>query len=136
MVKNKIKVLIFSGYGVDAVTQKMAKIMDKYQYPKNRVGEVCDFIEDTAKYFGEDISWEDICDFLEKNPNEIIRIEDNYYVHEPTMRMPCKIAIKEVNINRPWTIMEYDGAEYIKYLDFDIIDEEIHFCKYKKEEDK
>ena len=43
------------------------------------------------------------------------------------------IVLEEVDISRPWTILDYDGAEYIQYLDYDIIDAESNYCKLKKE---
>ena len=43
------------------------------------------------------------------------------------------IMLEEVDTSRPWTILDYDGAEYIQYLDFDVIDKESNYCKLKKE---
>lgn len=39
--------------------------------------------------------------------------------------------IKEIDINRPWTLSEYDGAEGIQYLDFKVIDATINYCRLK-----
>lgn len=136
MNKNIIKVLLFSGYGVDSVTNEMKTIMDKYDFPRNRIGEICNYVESKAKYMDyTKLSFNEISKFLEKNKEEIVLFDDSYYIYEPILRMPCKLSIKEVYINRPWTIMNYDGAEYIKYLDYNIIDKEIYYCSYKKEND-
>ena len=40
--------------------------------------------------------------------------------------------IAEIDTNRPWTICEYDGCEYIQYLDYDVINPEHNFCKFKE----
>ena len=40
--------------------------------------------------------------------------------------------IVEVDISRPWCIEEYDGAEYVHYLDnYDCISEDFNFYKLK-----
>ena len=43
------------------------------------------------------------------------------------------IMLVDVDISRPWTILDYDGAEYIQYLDFDVVDAESNYCELKKE---
>ena len=41
--------------------------------------------------------------------------------------------IKDVDILRPWTIQEYDGYEYIQYMDYKIIDEKLNYGKFKSD---
>ena len=41
------------------------------------------------------------------------------------------LAIVDVDITRPWTIDSYDGKEYIKYLDYDVVNEDINYCKWR-----
>ncbi|MBO5712035.1 MAG: hypothetical protein J6R47_04280 [Acholeplasmatales bacterium] len=43
------------------------------------------------------------------------------------------IMLVDVDTSRPWTILEYDGSEYIQYLDFNVVDAESNYCKLKKE---
>lgn len=42
------------------------------------------------------------------------------------------ISIVDVDISRPWTICKYDGAEYIQYLDYQVVFSEIGFCRLPK----
>ena len=39
------------------------------------------------------------------------------------------ISIVEVDPRRKWTILKYDGAEYIQYLDYKIINECSGYCE-------
>jgi hypothetical protein len=41
------------------------------------------------------------------------------------------VTIIDVDVTRPWTIATYDGAEYIQYLDYVVVNEDINYCKYK-----
>lgn len=54
-------------------------------------------------------------------PNRCFRVGNNV------------IMLVDVDTSRPWTILDYDGAEYIQYLDFDVVDVESNYCKLKKE---
>ena len=42
------------------------------------------------------------------------------------------LNIVDVDTSRPWCIEKYDGAEYVQYLDYDIIDKKINFCELPK----
>jgi hypothetical protein len=39
------------------------------------------------------------------------------------------LKIDTVDISKPWTIREYDGAEGIEYFTYEIIDEELNYCR-------
>lgn len=41
------------------------------------------------------------------------------------------LIIEEVDTSRPWFIDEYDGAENIQYIDYDIVIPELNYCKFK-----
>lgn len=71
-----------------------------------------------------DTIWEKGRKFYKDRNNEFV------YVYE---KSKSTAQLVEVDINRPWTIEEYDGAEYIEYLDYDVIDETYNFCKKKGE---
>ena len=40
--------------------------------------------------------------------------------------------IVEVDTTRPWRITDYDGLEYVQYLDYIVIDEELNYCELKR----
>lgn len=53
--------------------------------------------------------------------------KDGYiYVYEEAK---SSAEIVEVDTSRPWTIEEYDGAEYIEYLDFDVVEPSYNYCE-------
>ena len=39
--------------------------------------------------------------------------------------------IVEVDTTRPWRITDYDGLEYVQYLDYVVIDKELNYCELK-----
>ncbi|MDD4779108.1 MAG: hypothetical protein PHT02_00695 [Tissierellia bacterium] len=39
------------------------------------------------------------------------------------------LLINKVDISKPWTIRDYDGAEGIKYLTYKIINKELNYCE-------
>lgn len=41
------------------------------------------------------------------------------------------VRVVEVDIKRPWLIDEYDGAESIQYIDYEVVDPKINLCKFK-----
>ena len=52
------------------------------------------------------------------------------YVYE-LMISTCELV--NVDIDRLWTIDEYDGSEGITYLDYDVIDDKLNYCEMKGE---
>ena len=40
------------------------------------------------------------------------------------------LKVIEVDTSIPWTIQEYDGAEYIKTLEYEVIDEELNYIRF------
>ena len=41
------------------------------------------------------------------------------------------VCIKEVDTSDYWTIEDYDNAEYIRYLKFEVINEDINYVRWK-----
>lgn len=41
------------------------------------------------------------------------------------------VRVVEVDTSRPWTIDDYDGAESILYLDYEVIDKNLNFVRLK-----
>lgn len=42
------------------------------------------------------------------------------------------ISVVDVDISRKWTIEKYDGAEYIQYLDYRVVNEAMGYCELPK----
>ena len=81
-----------------------------------------------------DIKWrtERVPKYLFNHPE--LGCTQQYHLPDICFRVENNIIILvDVDTSRPWTILDYDGAEYIQYLDFDIIDTEINYCELKKE---
>lgn len=132
-----MKVLLFSGHEAEYPTEEMKKIMDKSEFPYNRIGEIVDYIEENS---------EEIVDYsaysllnTKKNIGKI-RLSSNIYACCTKKKESelfgsnypiTTLAIVDVDITRPWTIDSYDGKEYIKYLDYDVVNEDINYCKWR-----
>lgn len=131
-----MKVLLFTGYSGYAATPQMRKILEKYDDIYSRIGEIVDYVEnnhvvyDVSQYFEAEKE-------LKNNKELIIKFEDNkkhdnyqkYAVYNNIKYSNLStFSIVEVDTNRPWTIGEYDGAEYIEYLDKNkLVDKELNY---------
>lgn len=104
-----LKVLIFPSYGNNKTSIELEDLMNKYPFPENRYNsEIIDFIEKTYPS-------------IEYYPS---LYTTNYQIDNKL------ISITEVDDNRPWKIEDYDGSEYIQYLDYNIIDKKSNYCDY------
>ena len=103
-----LKVLTFPSYG-NKTPIELEDLMNKYTFPENRYNsKIIDFIEKTYTPIG-------------------------YYKSSHTTNYQIDnvlISIQEVDNSRPWKIENYDGSEYIQYLDYKIIDENSNYCDY------
>ena len=75
----------------------------------------------------------------QRNGPYVIMECDNRYCESGTKmyrfydsRQTLMVTITEVDTSRPWTICEYDSSEYIQYLDYDVINEKVNYCKFKE----
>jgi len=130
-----MKILLFTGYGGYAATPQMKKILNKYKGIRSRVGEIVDYVENNhilyhSSYFIEAEKE------LKNNRELIVKFEDiqryenrqSYSVYDANLYGLSSFSIEEVDTTRPWTIEEYDGAEYIEYLDeHKLVDEELNY---------
>lgn len=127
-----MKVLLFTSYGGNGTTKDMRWLLKKYPFPKNRVGEIINYIENNAI----SLTKENIEDYLKTNKNHIGKLTENnniyYYIYDEEINCLKSISIEDVDNNRPWKISEYDGSEYIQYLDYEIIDKELNYAKLKE----
>lgn len=137
MNKTKVKVLIFSGYGADVCTPKMQEIMEKYEGVESRVGEIIDYVENVAVPFDSFEDAGEVESNLRANIETIVSAENNkglistkYYLWDNELHSIKSFTIEEVDITRPWTIKDYDGSEYIRYLDErELVNEKLNYYK-------
>ena len=105
-----MKVLLFRNYGSHDFDKELKRKLAQSKFPKNRVGKIIKYLEE---------------------PGEVLLRYDNGYWIKAYDEV---YFIAEVDTSRPWTILEYDGAEYIQYLDYDIIDKDMNYCTLPKGE--
>ena len=70
----------------------------------------------------------DIVDYIEEQGDLISTFLDGTRIYKLD---GCIFSINDVDISRPWRITDYDGAEYIQYLDYDVVNKEINYCELK-----
>lgn len=133
-----MKVLLFTGHDCGCGTPKMKEIMKKYTGIRCRVREVIEYIENNSLMFFcfDDESMKTAKEKMDSD-NEIIITSKNCqgkYYYKTDYSYITSFSIVDVDTTRPWTIEEYDCAEYIKYLDENkLVDEELNYwekCNY------
>jgi len=122
-----MKVVIFDSHGDSIFPYQLALLIQDIPFPENRTGKIIEILETIPKH--------DECDDLSSKlkqlkAGELLRRDNTFYFVNYGKRN-C-FSIVEVDINRKWTISEYDGAEYIEYLDnYILVSEEINYY-YKR----
>lgn len=128
-----MKILLFTGYGGHAATPQMRKILNKYDGIRGRIGEIIDYVENnhTVYHSSHEVEKE-----FKNNKELIVKFENvqksnnrqRYLVWNENFHKWDSFSIVDVDTARPWTIGEYDGSEYIEYLDENkLVDEELNY---------
>lgn len=132
-----MKVLLFTGHGNCIGTPKMKEIIKKHIGIRCRVGEIIEYVENNRVLFFDNCKNSmDIAKAKMNDNNEtIVAFEDkSTYWYKSNEGYISSFSIIDVDTKRPWTIAEYDGAEYVQYLDEDkLIDKELNYwskCNY------
>lgn len=116
---------------------QMRKILEKYNGIYSRIGEIVDYVENNHILYHSSRFIEAESE-LKNNRELIIKFEDtqrykdyqSYVVYDANLYGASSFSIVDVDITRPWTIEEYDGAEYIQYLDENkLVDKELNYYK-------
>ena len=132
----KVNVLIFNGYGSPVMSDRLRKLLliDKVSFPLNRIITE-ERLEKIKQKAGEVLDYsrnKSLKEQCQESENKLIRFSDNqFYFYNENSKGLHPFSIVEVDTSRPWKIEEYDGAEYIQYLDYVVINEEINYCDYK-----
>lgn len=135
-----MKILLFTGYGGYADTPQMRKILNKYNNGiRGRIGEIVNYVENNHVLYHSSQFIEAEKE-LKNNRELIVKFEDiqksedhqHYSLWNKNLHGCSSFSIVDVDITRPWTIEEYDGAEYIEYLDeHKLVDEELNYYEKK-----
>lgn len=115
-----MKIAIFNSFGADFYPDKVKDKIKNKSLIDIRTKTLVDFIEKEKDLIVP-------TDKINLKEGECIRYGNSLYVQGDLYL--SKITIVNVDTSRPWTISEYDGSEYIEYLDYDIIDKNTNFCK-------
>ena len=99
-----MKVVLFIDYGPNKLNKELKEIIDKSPFPQCRTV-IVDYIEKNGE-------------FVDRYRN-VYKLANSFY------------SIQDVDISRPWRITDYDGSEYIQYLDYNIVDKSLNYCELK-----
>jgi hypothetical protein len=106
---SKVKVILQGSYGVFEPSDEFAKLIESKGYKS-----LWSISARTDK---------DLIEYVEQHANEhgvLTGKEDYQYVH-----------VAEVDTSKLWTIDNYDGAESILYLDYEVIDKNLNYVRLK-----
>ena len=136
-----MKFLLFSNYGPAAPTEGMKSILNKGEFPKNRTGEIIEYIENHSVVldFTHHYNEKEIADYmrnLERGIFEIVKVKEKddksitYHVYDKENKVLSNFSIVDLDTDKHWTLKEYDGKEYIEYLEYEVIDKEMNYCQF------
>lgn len=139
-----MKVLLFTSFGTWHGNKEMNKIMNKCYFPKNRIGEIIDYIENNSE---EILNLNDVFSIKKSIAKFKASSTDKDFMYACFSKDSVQekvfqnninnnltiFNIVDVDINRPWRISSYDGAEYIEYLDYEILDQDMNYCVLKQD---
>lgn len=101
-----MKIVLFKNYGSLKFDTELKEEFKKYNFLLCRTAELVSYIEEKGKM---------VCK------------SGNGYYYEIVNKY--SYFIEDVDITRPWAILEYDGNEYVQYLDYQIVDNNVMYCK-------
>ena len=130
-----MKIAIESGYGGFKIPKWLLEKCKDENFLKVRVN-IAKYLEEN---FDKEIDESKLySETLEKllNENKILKINTKhnsvYFIKEEDSNTKCEFTIEDVDTKRPWHFGEYDGAEFVEYLDYEVVDKEFNYCKLKE----
>ena len=138
-----MKFLVFkhNDYTKIRLSDNLKEILDKKVFPKNRTGEIIDYIEKHAQFINLDEKYneKEIADYirnLEKGIFEILKFKENeeirYLLYDKKNENIVYFNIIDIDISKPWTLVIQDNCEKAEYLKYNIFDKELNFCKIEE----
>lgn len=120
----EVDVLLFTGYGRTGFGGELGRLLEEKPYPTNRVGEVVEYLKGLTI---EKQGW--LPKFKALKNGEILRVSENVFYCGNDIH-PAEMTLETVETSERWTIDEYDGSEYVEYLDrHELIDEGLNFWR-------
>lgn len=137
-----IKVAIYSGYGMPAMTNDMKKLIEDNkglslvelrmklaEHIESRVGCMSELLSEDMKAME---TW------FKCQPEMFLRVDEKSENHTLYACWDCEekriktISVVNVDETRRWGISEYDGAESVKYFkEPKVIDAKYNYCEWR-----
>lgn len=139
-----MKVLLYSNYGSVIPKEMLRKITSRTDYCSlefRSSSQIIEKLENLCTTSIGNMSYDDIEQWISTHKGEVfssglgeaeLSVKYSYVMEKLKEVNVVSFTIQEVDTSRPWTIEEYDGAEYIKYLDgYELVDSECNYYKKK-----
>lgn len=125
-----VKILIVGSYSDFVFKKELGQQYDKFkeEFSEDIPGDVvfaqffkqlknnCDISFDDGNISSED--YKKILELIEKDGYaKSSRCSESYFAQTDIPNNSSHLYVVPVDISRPWTIENYDGAEYVRYLD-------------------
>lgn len=123
-----MKMVLFTGYGGIYLNDDFKKVFTDFSI-QNRINAVnyllthCEKMNDDYYKYLEQVKRKDVIVQADNKTFTCWNINNDCI---------CVFSIVDVDTSKPWTIEEYDGSEYIKYLEFELVDEKYNYYKCKE----
>lgn len=133
-----MKVLLWSSYGKSIPIGILKKVTNRVDYCslsfRTDTDILCDLISlASERSKGDNIERLKIQKgllYIEYTDTDVL----DFLWYDDALEDITSFSIVDVDTTRPWTIDEYDGAEYIKYLDtYTLENESLNFYRLKDE---
>lgn len=123
-----MKMVLFTGHGGIYLNSELKKIFKDFSI-QNRIDAV-DYLQ--THYEDADKDYYAYLEQIKKKDVIVKADEKTYLCWNVDNESICVYSIVDVDTTRPWTIEHYDGSEYVKYLEFKLIDEKYNYYKCKE----
>lgn len=117
----------YSGLKPDIIEKVLKEVNSSEVYPLNRAGKVIEKLAEVkTEVFNKDVFILKKKDVLYKE--KVSDTETYLWGYNSVINTLVHCSIVEVDVKRLWTIEEYDGAGYVKYLDNIVSVPSINYC--------
>lgn len=120
------QVVLFDGYGSQMLPTIIRERVEGQPFLKVRSEILVDFIKREKKHILNAITRDKV---EQLKTGEYMRVEDRLYFMGSIYL--SHFTMYDVDTSKRWCIEEYDGAEYVEYLDYELVDKELN-CYRKK----
>lgn len=120
------QVVLFDGYGSQILPEGIREKVEGQSFLKVRTEILVDFIKKEKQH---EINEETKNKVEQLKTGEYMKVEDRLYFMGSIYL--SHFTMHDVDTAKRWCIEEYDGAEYIEYLEYELIDEDLNYYRKK-----